>query len=49
MQEKQLFEYAVIRVVPRVDREEFLNVGLIAYCHLSRWLGIRYSVNAERF
>ena len=48
MQEKQLFEYAVIRVVPRVDREEFLNVGVIAYCHSSRWLGIRYSVNAER-
>ncbi|HVU98354.1 MAG TPA: DUF3037 domain-containing protein [Puia sp.] len=48
MPEKQLFEYAVIRVMPRVDREEFLNVGVIAYCHLSRWLGIRYSVNAER-
>ena len=38
----------MIRVVPRVDREEFLNVGVIAYCHSSRWLGIRYSVNAER-
>ena len=29
MQEKHLFEYAVIRVVPRVEREEFLNVGII--------------------
>src|SRR5215469_15441544 len=48
MQEKQLFEYAVIRVVPRVDREEFLNLGVIAYCHSTRWLGIRYEVDEER-
>ncbi len=32
MQDKHLFEYAVIRVVPRVEREEFLNVGVILYC-----------------
>jgi hypothetical protein len=48
MQEKQLFEYAVIRVVPRVDREEFLNVGVLVYCHSSRWLGIRYSLDRDR-
>ena len=48
MQEKQLFEYAIIRVVPRVDREEFLNVGVIVYCHSSRWLGMRYAVDADR-
>jgi hypothetical protein len=48
MQEKQLFEYAVIRVMPRVDREEFLNVGVIVYCHSQRWLGIRYAVDERR-
>ena len=32
MPEKHLFEYAVIRVVPRVEREEFVNVGVIVYC-----------------
>jgi hypothetical protein len=32
MQENHLFEYAVIRVVPHVEREEFLNVGVILYC-----------------
>jgi len=32
MQEKQLFEYAIIRVVPRVERQEFFNVGVIVYC-----------------
>jgi hypothetical protein len=31
MQQKHLFEYAVIRVVPRVEREEFLNIGVILY------------------
>jgi hypothetical protein len=48
MPEKQLFEYAVIRVVPRVDREEFLNVGVIVYCHSLRWLGIRYELDERR-
>jgi hypothetical protein len=32
MQEKHVFEYAVIRVVPRVEREEFMNVGVILFC-----------------
>ena len=36
-----LFEYAVIRVVPRVDREEFLNVGVILDCPCLKFLGLR--------
>ncbi|MCY7351025.1 MAG: DUF3037 domain-containing protein [Cytophagaceae bacterium] len=38
MQEMHLFEYAVIRVVPRVEREEFLNVGVALYCPGQRFL-----------
>jgi hypothetical protein len=38
MQERNLFEYAVIRVVPRVEREEFLNVGIILYCAKQKYL-----------
>ena len=38
MQEKDLFEYAVIRVVPRVEREEFLNVGVILLCSKRKFL-----------
>src|ERR1700750_594691 len=49
MQENQLFEYAVIRVMPRVEREEFLNVGVILYCKKQRFLGIKYTLNEERF
>jgi hypothetical protein len=32
MPEKHLYEYAVIRIVPRVEREEFLNIGVVLYC-----------------
>ncbi len=38
MQEKQLFEYAVIRIVPRVERQEFFNVGVIMYCASANFL-----------
>ena len=48
MQETQLFEYAVIRVVPRVDREEFLNVGVILYCPTLKFLGLRCTDNCDR-
>lgn len=38
MQEVYLFEYAVLRIVPRVEREEFLNTGVILYCKDLRFL-----------
>lgn len=31
-QEKLVYEYAVIRYVPRVEREEFVNIGLLMVC-----------------
>ena len=31
MQERHLYEYAVIRFVPRVEREEFINVGIVLF------------------
>ena len=48
MQEKHLFEYAVIRVVPCVEREEFFNVGVIVYCAGQRFLQTRYQLNLHR-
>ena len=48
MQENQLFEYAIIRVVPRVEREEFLNVGVILYCKDLKYLDMRYTIDEER-
>ena len=34
----RLYEYATVRYVPRVDREEFINIGLIMMCKRRRWL-----------
>jgi hypothetical protein len=48
MQDKHLFEYAVIRVVPCVEREEFLNVGVILYCASQGFLKTEYSLNEQR-
>lgn len=48
MQERKLFEYAVIRVVPRVEREEFLNVGVILYCSRQKFLQAKIKVDEER-
>lgn len=48
MQGKHLFEYAVIRVMPRVEREEFINVGVILYCAEERFLHTAYALNKDR-
>ena len=48
MPEKHLFEYAVIRIVPRVEREEFINVGVILYGKSLKFLDLKYEVNEEK-
>jgi Protein of unknown function (DUF3037) len=48
MQEKNEFEYAVVRVVPQVEREEFLNVGVVLFCAKQHFLQMRYSLNEIR-
>jgi hypothetical protein len=48
MQEKHLFEYAVIRVMPRVEREEFLNVGVVVYCPAQNFLQTIYELDEQR-
>ena len=43
-----LFEYAVLRVVPRVEREEFLNAGVIVYCRAQSFLQTQVALPAAR-
>lgn len=43
-----VFEYAIIRVVPKVEREEFVNVGVILYCGPLKFLKTKIEVNAAR-
>jgi hypothetical protein len=46
--EKQPFEYAIIRLVPCVDRQEFLNVGIILYCAPQKFLRAEFELNEAR-
>lgn len=48
MQKKHLFEYAIIRVVPKVEREEFLNVGVVLYCKDLKFLDAIITLNKQR-
>ncbi|MEL6652966.1 MAG: DUF3037 domain-containing protein [Bacteroidota bacterium] len=48
MPDKQVYEYAVIRYLPRVEREEFVNVGVILFCKRHRYLEVRYHLNESR-
>jgi hypothetical protein len=42
------FEYALIRVVPRVERGEAINAGVILYSQQHRFLGCQIELNTER-
>ena len=43
-----LYDYAVIRVVPRVEREEFVNAGIIVSCHSLGYLGAAIALDEAR-
>lgn len=42
------FDYAVLRVVPRVEREEFINAGVVLYCLSRGFLGARVELDRAR-
>jgi hypothetical protein len=42
------FQYVVLRCVPRVDREEFVNVGVVLYCQQADFLAARCSIDGDR-
>jgi hypothetical protein len=48
MSDSVTYEFTVIRVVPRVEREEFLNVGVMVFAKRRRYLGIKYHVDEPR-
>lgn len=48
MSEKCLFDYAVVRLVPRVEREEFINVGVLLSCPAQAFLQVRFEINPKR-
>lgn len=46
--DSMLYEYAVIRYVPRIEREEFINIGLIMMCKRRKWLHAEIRINKHR-
>lgn len=48
MPESYFYEYAVIRLVPRVEREEFINVGVILFCKRPRFLKAKTFINTDK-
>ncbi len=48
MQELYKFDYAIIRVVPRVEREEFINAGVILSCQATNFLGAKIELDEKR-
>jgi hypothetical protein len=48
MQERVSYEYAVVRVVPRVDRDEFVNAGVIVFAKQQKLLQARTHLDEDR-
>ena len=48
MQNRVTYEFAVIRLVPKVEREEFINIGVILFSKRKKYLGIKYKIDKRR-
>ncbi|MFZ4260871.1 DUF3037 domain-containing protein [Sphingobacterium sp. HJSM2_6] len=48
MQERTLYEYATVRLVPRVEREEFVNIGVLLFCKKQRYAQLLYHIDSDR-
>lgn len=46
--QNKLYEYAVIRIVPRVEREEFINAGIVLFCKKEKYLKCKYELHEEK-
>lgn len=49
MQEDKIYEYAVIRLVPKVEREEFFNIGLIMFSKKEKFIRVEFHVCRDKF
>ena len=47
MPDQHTYDYAIIRVVPRVERGEFLNAGVILACDVARYLKARIELDED--
>ncbi|RZK12058.1 MAG: DUF3037 domain-containing protein [Flavobacterium sp.] len=49
MQEDKIYEYAVIRLVPKVEREEFFNIGLVMFSKKEKFIKVEYYLCKDKF
>jgi len=48
MQQKLQYEYAIVRVVPVVEREEFVNAGVILFCRKAKFIRMKYHLPLDK-
>ena len=48
MPERTSFDYAIVRVVPRVERQEFINSGVVLFCSAKDFLAARVELDVDR-
>ncbi|MGU3373556.1 DUF3037 domain-containing protein [Chryseobacterium sp. M5A1_1a] len=49
MQEDKIYEYAVIRLVPKVEREEFFNIGLVMFSKREKFIRVEFYLCPDKF
>ena len=45
---RSVFEYALLRAAPRVERGEYVNIGVVLYCQAADFLTVRVAVDRDR-
>ena len=45
---RDAFEFAILRVAPRVERGELVNVGVVLFCRTRRFLGVRVALEERQ-
>lgn len=49
MQEDKIYEYAIIRLVPKVEREEFFNIGLVMFSKREKFIRMAFYLCPDKF
>jgi len=48
MPNKEVYEFAIIRIMPKIERGECINVGVIVFSKKKNYVGIKYVIDQER-
>ena len=48
MNAKKVYEFAILRIVPKVDREEFINVGVLLFSRHLRFIGMQWHLPKDK-